>query len=460
MKQGHIVKNWKKRWFRIEKDMMFYFKERSSAQPQGAVPLRACHVNVCDGGGKPFCFEVTAPRIEKAFLIQAGSKNEVTEWMRAIEKGSEYTGVSAPTDVKHKCHVDFNSATGFTGLPPEWGEMLKIAKIDKQDVVQNPEQVLDILDFQTKRMKGEADLSFENAVTALPETESTLTLADLVSKEDPTRLYKSMKKIGEGAAGEVFAAVDVRTSKKVAVKKMEITKDNNALLITEIRVMKTSNHPNIVEYIDSYIVKEKELWVVMEFMGGGCLTDILEKFDDIQLNEPQMAYIARETLRALAYIHSKHCIHRDIKSDNMLLGLDGSVKLADFGFAAQLNAKVTHRKTVVGTPYWMAPELIRGHEYGVKVDIWSLGIVIIELAEGEPPYMEYPPLKALFHITTKGIPPLKNKNKWSSQLHDFMAKCLCVDVASRPDAVEMLKHPFLLKACEQSDFKAVIAAAR
>jgi len=293
----------------------------------------------------------------------------------------------------------------------------------------------------------------------VPE-ESNATLADLVSKEDPTKLYKSMTKIGEGAAGEVFVATSVKTGLKLAVKKMEINNENIKLLVTEIGIMKTSEHPNIVEYVDSYIVDEREMWVVMEFMGGGCLTDVLECFDSVQMTEPQIAYCCRETLKSLAYIHSLHRIHRDIKSDNILLSSDGHIKLADFGYAAQLTQKQLKRNTVVGTPYWMAPELIRGHDYGTKVDIWSLGIMLIEMAEGEPPYMEYPPLRALFLITTKGIPPVKDQNKWSRDFHDFFAKCLDVNVQTRPEASELLKHPFMLRACEADGFKPIIAAAR
>jgi len=290
--------------------------------------------------------------------------------------------------------------------------------------------------------------------------ESSLTLADLVSKDDPTRIYKSMTKIGEGAAGEVFVATNVRSQLKVAVKKMEISNDNVKLLVTEIGIMKTSKHPNIVDYVDSYIVEDREMWVVMEYMGGGCLTDVLEAFDSVHMTEAQIAYVSRETLKALAYIHSLHRIHRDIKSDNILLSLDGYIKLADFGYAAQLTEKQSKRNTVVGTPYWMAPELIRGHDYGTKVDIWSLGIMMIEMAEGEPPYMEYPPLRALFLITTKGIPPLKDTAKWSRDFHDFFAKTLDTNVQSRPEANDLLKHPFLLRACEADGFKPIIQAAR
>jgi len=198
----------------------------------------------------------------------------------------------------------------------------------------------------------------------------------------------------------------------------------------------------------------------MEYMDGGCLTDILEQFDELKMTEPQIAFVARETLKALSYIHSLHRIHRDIKSDNVLLTLSGQLKLADFGYAAQLTQKQQKRNTVVGTPYWMAPELIRGHDYGIKVDIWSLGIMVMETVEGEPPYMEFPPLRALFLITTKGIPPLKEPHKWSPEFNDFFSRCLDKDVEKRPDANTLLKHPFMTHAGEAADFSPLIKASK
>ena len=161
----------------------------------------------------------------------------------------------------------------------------------------------------------------------------------------------------------------------------------------------------------------------------------------------------------MIYIHSLHRIHRDIKSDNILLGGDGSVKIADFGYAAQLTQQQQKRYTVVGTPYWMAPELIRGHEYGTKVDIWSLGIMVMEMAEGEPPYMEFPPLRALFLITTKNIPGLKD-NKWSANFQDFLRQCLCKEPEKRPTAEQLSRHPFLKTACTPEEFLSVVQAAR
>jgi len=243
------------------------------------------------------------------------------------------------------------------------------------------------------------------------------------------------------------------------VKKMALNGESLKLLITEISIMKSSHHLNIVDYIDSYIV-EDQLWVVMEYMGSGCLTEVLEQFDTVKMTEEQISLVCLETLKALCYIHSLHRIHRDIKSDNILLNEHGEVKVADFGYAAQLTQQQQKRNTVVGTPYWMAPELIRGHDYGTKVDIWSLGIMAMEMAEGEPPYMEFPPLRALFLITTKGIPDLKEPNKWSSDFRNFVATCLNKDVEERPDAPALLKHPFLQRAAIPGELVKVVDAAR
>lgn len=142
------------------------------------------------------------------------------------------------------------------------------------------------------------------------------------------------------------------------------------------------------------------------------------------------------------------------------MGIDGSVKVADFGYAAQLTKQQQKRNTVVGTPYWMAPELIRGFDYGTKVDVWSLGVMMIEMAEREPPYMDLPPLRALFLITTKEFPGLKEPEKWSNLFSDFVSQCLKKDSAERPEATDLLKHPFLAKACTAEDFAKLIDASR
>jgi len=281
----------------------------------------------------------------------------------------------------------------------------------------------------------------------------------LVNNANAKELYKNLKLIGEGAAGEVFSAIS-KSGEKVAIKKMPINSENIKLLCTEINIMKESDHECIVQYYDSFIFEGNFLWVVMEFMDGGCLTDVLEQFNTVKLSESQVAYVCERTLRALSFIHDNHRIHRDIKSDNVLINSRGDVKLADFGYAAQLTQDKQKRNTVVGTPYWMAPELIRGNDYGIKVDIWSLGIMLMEMLEGNPPYMQFPPLRALFLITTKGIPPLQNSEKWSLECRDFYSRCLEKDVDLRPDGSLLLQHPYLNKRCSGTEFAPLIEQSR
>eukprot|EP01087_Luapelamoeba_hula_P018655 TRINITY_DN6048_c0_g1_i3.p1 TRINITY_DN6048_c0_g1~~TRINITY_DN6048_c0_g1_i3.p1 ORF type:complete len:587 (-),score=111.08 TRINITY_DN6048_c0_g1_i3:19-1779(-) len=298
------------------------------------------------------------------------------------------------------------------------------------------------------RSQAAAAINRATVVNPLPEKEKLL-LEDLLNPADPEAIFTEQKKIGEGAAGTVFFARDTRDGRGVAIKKMKLDDENTKLVISEIHMMKSSSHPNVVDYVDSFLVKN-ELWVIMEFMNMGMLTEWLEQYPygPCQMSEREIAYICRETLRALKYIHGLHRVHRDIKSDNILLNDSGAVKLADFGYAAQLTRQRAKRTTVVGTPYWMAPEVIAGTSYDSKVDIWSTGIMLMEMAEGEPPYMEFPPLRALFLISTQGIPGLRDPSKWSADMADFLAKCVAKEPADRPSASALLKHPFMAKAGE------------
>ncbi|CEP15511.1 hypothetical protein [Parasitella parasitica] len=291
---------------------------------------------------------------------------------------------------------------------------------------------------------------------AIKDAQVIADLQAICTDADPTKLYRNMIKIGQGASGGVYTAQSVDTNMSVAIKQMNLAQQSRKeVIINEILVMREAQHKNIVNFIDSFLVSN-ELWVVMEYMEGGSLTDVVTTS---MMTESQIATVCRETLEGIDHLHSLGIIHRDIKSDNVLLGLNGHVKLTDFGFCARLNDSET-RTTMVGTPYWMAPEVVTRKQYGPKIDIWSLGIMAIEMIEGEPPYLHENPLRALYLIATNGTPSLQHPDELSDKLKDFLKQSLTVDSIERPSARTLLEHPFLNRGENVKTLIPLIKASR
>ncbi|PVU97078.1 hypothetical protein BB561_000767 [Smittium simulii] len=541
---------WSKRWAVLRKETLTFHKNNSSQQILLLIFLKDI-TGISRSDMKTYCIEINTK--DRDFFIQCKNDDDLYSWLDSVyENCPLLSDVSQPTDFHHQVH----------GLPEQWSKLLETSNITQEDYVENPEAVLNVLEFYTKNndddsqvtpqissaspypkmnlspanseysgkispvsqqfdinsnqtltfnkndLSKKGDHNRENdspsgfgsqllpikdnikkfsshfkisnvtdnlkskdgkekskalatltskvdKLSVQPKQEdnrrvSTLTepqimdrLREVSSDEDPKAVYSKIKKIGQGASGSVYMAKSLITKRIVAIKQMDLkNQPRKELLVNEIMIMKESQHPNIVNYIESFLIGNSDLWVVMEYMNGGALTDIIE---NNKMDENQIATISFEVSKGLSHLHKQKIIHRDIKSDNILLGEDCSVKITDFGFCAKLSDKRNKRATMVGTPYWMAPEVVKQKPYGPKVDVWSLGIMVIEMIELEPPYLDEEPLKALYLIATNGTPTLKDPDSLSLELKSYLAECLCVDVDSRANIDELITHNFSTK---------------
>uniref|UniRef100_A0A673KQW8 non-specific serine/threonine protein kinase n=1 Tax=Sinocyclocheilus rhinocerous TaxID=307959 RepID=A0A673KQW8_9TELE len=284
-------------------------------------------------------------------------------------------------------------------------------------------------------------------------TTTSLSNIDLASLRDPAGIFELIEVVGNGTYGQVYKGRHVKTGQLAAIKVMDVTEEEEDEIKLEINMLKAhSHHRNIATYYGAFVKKspagqDDQLWLVMEYCGAGSVTDLLKKTKGNCLKEDWIAYICREVLRGLLHLHSHHVIHRDIKGQNVLLTENAEIKLVDFGVSAQLDRTIGRRNTFIGTPYWMAPEVIACDDspdstYDYRSDVWSLGITALEMAEGAPPLCDMHPMRALFLIPRNPPPKLKSK-KWSKKFQTFVDGCLVKNYLHRPSTETLLRHSFI-----------------
>ncbi|CAB3375264.1 Hypothetical predicted protein [Cloeon dipterum] len=256
----------------------------------------------------------------------------------------------------------------------------------------------------------------------------------------PEEVFDILCKLGEGSYGSVYKAVHKESGQVLAIKQVPVDTDLQEI-IKEISIMQQCDSPYVVKYYGSYF-KNTDLWIVMEYCGAGSVSDIM-RLRKKTLSEEEISTIMSDTLKGLEYLHLRRKIHRDIKAGNILLNSEGHAKLADFGVAGQLTDTMAKRNTVIGTPFWMAPEVIQEIGYDCVADIWSLGITALEMAEGKPPYGDIHPMRAIFMIPTKPPPSFREPDRWTAEFIDFVSRCLIKNPEERASASELLQHEFI-----------------
>ncbi|OHT05925.1 Serine/threonine-protein kinase PAK 1 [Tritrichomonas foetus] len=414
-----------------------YHKKKSSEKHRNEIQIININETITDQSQRKNDRDLLQIKLPEKNQKSENSENQARGKNKNVEEKKD-----------HLVEVDENAELGLVGLPHENGKQLKASGFIKKEIIENQRDVIDEINMiqNSGKQPQIAESESTNSHLVIPAA------SDVILNTDPRIFLTDLVKIGAGSTCKIYTAM--YNGSKVVVKE-KMLNQNEKPLINEIRLMAAMKHSHIVNFISAHRVGSS-IWIIMEYMNCGSISNIASYCD---CNESEVAYFVREALLGIEYLHSQKIIHRDIKTDNVLISEDGSIKLADFGSAAQLFNEGENRKSVVGTPYWMAPELIKGIPYSYKVDIWSLGVMCRELAEGDPPYVELPPREALFEITSKGLPLISNIRQRSSELLDFLDLCLKLDPKERPTATELLTHTFLQKACDISHIPSLIKKA-
>ena len=352
-------------------------------------------------------------------LNEVGGFERLTQKIEErLEEEQVKTGsieVGDPLGFETEVHITLAEGGELKGVPDAFAEELLMEGLFTESEIQSRlEDIYCCYKYmRTEPSAGELAATFSKVPIGAELQIKRYPLAELLTPGNPQHVFSKLKKLDAGSQGEVYRAMNDK-GKAVALKKIFIKDQKKEIpaLENEISMLRSSRHPNIIDYHSCHR-RDNTLWIAMELMNGGKLTDLIE--EGYKFKEEEVAFILREALKGLLYLHKTGRIHRDIKSDNVLLNTDGRVKLGDFGFCAMISeGKTAKRKTVVGTPYWMAPEVIKGEPYDAKADMWSLGIMGLELCDGEPPLMSLPPMRALYVIVTQKAPKMKTRGKYAN----------------------------------------------
>eukprot|EP00754_Rhynchopus_humris_P002092 Rhum_TRINITY_DN11176_c0_g1::Rhum_TRINITY_DN11176_c0_g1_i1::g.43024::m.43024 len=495
------VNPWRRRHFVVAGNFLLWFVDNSdTAKSLGCYYLPGLITNAEVKGRRQHCLRIApaAPRRPgdkwKELTIAPDALDSAEEQRQCVDDWLSFfttfsaTGVTIGEpqnlELQHSVRKDRSGTTalGLSGLPPVWEHMLIADGFSANDFKEHRETLRMVVDFARENQNGRVEpeshvnpkvrIVFPSFSSSEPPLDrSTLggqrgssmqsdpakahpavqTLQALTTEGNPMVLFSDMKKLDAGSQGEVYKATRISDGETIALKKIFIRKPEKEIpaLVNEIKIMSGSSHPNIINFFRCYRPTPEALWISMEYMNGGKLTDFISTTQ--VFSDADVAFVAGKLVSALAYLHEKGLLHRDIKSDNVLVDKNtGKLALADFGFGTDLTDGRKFRETVVGTPYWMAPEVIRGDPYDEKADIWSLGILLLEMVNGEPPNIHLSQMKALYTIVSS--PPPEPKSRRSDPLHKFVAACLQTDPAERASAKSLLEHPFLPTASDLEGF--------